>query len=201
MNCSFALQMQIAGLILAGGLSKRMHGIDKGLTQLNGKPFIEYITDNIKPDILKLFISANRNQEKYSNYGCVLPDNRKLGQALGPLGGVASGISAWAGKWLVTVPCDSPFLSRHLTKRLIMRARSENASLAVASIHGKREPVFMAVRTKLLENLERYLINDNRQVRLWQDIVGGIEVDCSDFPLTFFNINTPKEIDLAKQII
>ncbi len=193
--------MQVAGLILAGGLGKRMNGLDKGLEILDGKPLIEYIVDSISLDILKLFISVNRNQNKYSHYGHILVDDKKLGSSLGPLGGVASGISAWSGEWLVTVPCDSPFLSYHLIKRLITEARAKNASLAVAAINGKREPVFMALKTMLLSNLKTYLIAKNRKVRLWQDLIGAIEVDCSDFPLTFFNINTFEQMKLARDIL
>ncbi|UOF93855.1 MAG: molybdenum cofactor guanylyltransferase [Bordetella sp.] len=193
--------MKIAGLILAGGSSIRMGGIDKGLLLLDGKPLVEHVFNQINLHISKLFISANRNSEKYSIYGSVLHDNKNLGSFLGPLGGIAAAMSVWTGQLLVIMPCDSPFFYSCLIKRLILTAEKENASLVVASCNKKRQPVFMVANIKLLSNLETYLIRKNRKVRLWQDMVGVREVDCSDFPTAFLNINTFNDFNQSKAII
>jgi molybdopterin-guanine dinucleotide biosynthesis protein A len=55
----------ITGLILAGGLSTRMGGRDKGLQLLEGRPMITHIIERLQPQVGPLLINANQNQEAY----------------------------------------------------------------------------------------------------------------------------------------
>lgn len=59
----------ITGVILAGGLGRRMGGEDKGLVPLLGKPLYQHIIERLIPQVGTLIINANRNQERYQQSG------------------------------------------------------------------------------------------------------------------------------------
>ncbi|MGN6581748.1 MAG: molybdenum cofactor guanylyltransferase MobA [Bordetella sp.] len=188
-----------AGLILAGGRAVRMQEADKGLLLLAGRPLVAHAAQRLAPQVQRLFISANRNAERYAQYGQVLADDPSLDAWPGPLAGVAAGLLAWSGRWLVVAPCDTPFLPLDLTARLIGSAQAQGAPLAVACAGGRRHSVCMALRTSLADDLRGYLQGGDRKVDLWQKCVGGVEVDFDDAVDGFLNINTPEELSAAEQ--
>ena len=192
-----AVRAQTAGLVLAGGRGARMHEVDKGLQPLHGEPLVAHVVRRLSPYVAKMFVSANRNQKVYSAYGAIVSDDAGLGAFQGPLAGLASGLAAWSGQWLVTAPCDSPCLPEYLAGRLVSAAQAAQAQLAVAACGGRRQAVCMAVQTALLPDLLDYLRGADRKVALWQDRVGGIEVDFSNTPQAFININTLDELAQA----
>lgn len=193
-----------AGLILAGGRAVRMGEADKGLLMLAGRPLVAHVARRLAPQVRSLFISANRNAERYAQYGSVLPDDPAFEAWSGPLVGVAAGLRAWSGPWLVVAPCDTPYLPRDLASRLIGAALAQGAPLAVACAEGRRHSVCMALRTSLADDLRDYLQGGDRKVDLWQARVGGVEVDFdgeprTDASRTFLNINTPDDLSAAEQ--
>ena len=188
-----------AGLVLAGGRAVRMGEADKGLLMLAGRPLVAHVAQRLAPQVRSLFISANRNAGRYAQYGRVLPDDPAFDAWPGPLAGVAAGLRAWPGAWLVVAPCDTPFLPRDLAERLIGAAQAQGAPLAVACAEGRRHSVCMALRTSLADDLRDYLQGGDRKVDLWQARVGGVEVGFDDAPHAFLNINTPEELSAAEQ--
>lgn len=202
------LSAGVAGLILAGGRGIRMRQADKGLLVLAGQPLVAHVAQRLAPQVQALFISANRNAVRYEQYGRVLPDDPAFGAWSGPLAGVAAGLRAWSGPWLVVAPCDTPFLPRDLAERLIGAAQAQGAPLAVACAGGRRHSVCMALRTTLASDLRGYLRGGDRKVDLWQARVGGVQVDFddalqADAPRAgaagaFLNINTPEDLSAAE---
>jgi molybdopterin-guanine dinucleotide biosynthesis protein A len=188
-----------AGLILAGGRGLRMQEADKGLLMLAGQPLVAHVARRLAPQVQSLLISANRNAERYAQYGSVLPDDPVFDAWSGPLAGVAAGLRAWSGPWLVVAPCDTPLLPRDLAARLIGAAQAQGAPLAVACAGGRRHSVCMALRTSLADDLRDYLQGGDRKVDLWQARVGGVEVGFDDAPQEFLNINTPEDLSAAEQ--
>lgn len=192
------LRASTAGLILAGGQGSRMQDADKGLVLLGGEPMVAHVARRLAPQVATLIISANRNVERYADYGRVVSDDVGLGAWQGPLAGVAAGLATWSGEWLVTSPCDTPFLPEDLACRLIEAAQEKNAPLATARVQNQRHSVCMALRTDLLPDLQDYLQGGDRKVELWQRRVGGIEVHFDDTPDAFMNVNTPEELSQAQ---
>ena len=100
----------ITAVILAGGRGKRLGGQDKGLVELDGKPLIEHILDAIASQVDRVTINANRNQQSYANYGYpVINDN--MADYQGPLAGFAAALSACNTDYIVTLPCDGPYVA------------------------------------------------------------------------------------------
>jgi molybdopterin-guanine dinucleotide biosynthesis protein A len=187
---------RIAGLILAGGRGSRMGDADKGCVLLRGRPMVEHVAARFAPQVGALLISANRNLERYSEYGKVVADDPAHGEWQGPLAGVAAGLVASRCPWIATAPCDVPFLPPDMVARLCgaLRAQGPGVLLSVASSGGKRQPVCMLLSRELLPDLLRYLAEGGRKVEAWQSRIGCVEVPFDDQPDAFMNVNTAREL-------
>ena len=184
----------ITGLILAGGVARRMGGGDKGLTELAGKPLIEYALARLAPQVDALIINANRNVARYADYGHpVVTDQRQGFQ--GPLAGMASGLKAAETEFMVCAPCDSPLLPEDLVERLFRQLREQDAELSVAHNGERLQPVFTLMRTALADSLLAFLDGGGRKIDQWFQRHRLAVADFSDQPAAFSNVNSPEELD------
>jgi molybdopterin-guanine dinucleotide biosynthesis protein A len=190
---------QISGLVLAGGRALRMGGMDKGLVSLAGRPMAQWVIDGLSGQVDELIINANRNHEIYRAMGYKVVADRS-GDFQGPLAGMASGMAAAAGKWLLTAPCDSPLLSDQLGERL-RSACNQGADIAVAHDGERLQPVFAMIRCDLLESLQVYLDGGGRKIDRWYAEHSMKQVDFSDCPETFMNINEPADREQLEAVL
>lgn len=182
----------VTGLVLAGGLGRRMGGEDKGLVPLAGRPMIEHVLEALRPQVGAVLVNANRNRERYARYGHpVVADT--LDGFLGPLAGVLSALPHVATEFVVTVPCDAPLVARDLVQRLHAACVSQQADIAVASDGERRQPVFLLLRARVAPALAAYLAGGGRKIDAWFEQVRVAEADFSDQPDTFVNVNDPGE--------
>lgn len=187
----------VTGLVLAGGLGRRMGGADKGLLEYAGRPLVAAAIDRLRPQVETLFINANRNPGAYAAFGFpVLPDT--VGGYAGPLAGLHAGLAACATPLLATVPCDSPAAPADLVARLRGALEAGDADLAVASAGGRWHPVFMVCRRALLPDLEAYLARGGRRIEDWVRGQRHAVVDFADDG-AFANINTPEELSRPQE--
>lgn len=184
----------ITGLILAGGAARRMGGGDKGLTELAGKPLIEYALARLAPQVDALIINANRNVARYADYGHpVVTDDQQGFQ--GPLAGMASGLKASETEFMVCAPCDSPLLPEDLVERLFRQLREQDAELSVAHNGERLQPVFTLMRAALAGSLLAFLDSGGRKIDQWFQRHRLAVADFSDQPAAFSNVNSPEELD------
>ncbi|MBB3000064.1 molybdopterin-guanine dinucleotide biosynthesis protein A [Paraburkholderia tropica] len=204
----------ITGLVLAGGRGQRMGGADKGLQMLHGQPLAAHVLARLAPQVGALMISANRNRDTYAGLGApwqarVIADT--LADFPGPLAGLLAGLRAVsqnkAGtdarteapiEWLLSAPCDSPWLPADLTVRLADAARAQGVPIATAtttdaagevSLH----PVFALVHVSLADDLAAFLDAGERKVRAWYARHKAAEVAFAD-ERAFYNINSFQEL-------
>ncbi len=182
----------ITGIILAGGRSSRMGGVDKGLVELAGRPMVEHVYNALSPQVARILISANRNQEHYSVFGDpVIKD--AVGNYFGPLAGIASAMQIASTDYVLTVPCDAPLLPPDLAPRLFHALQQQGVDISVAHDGRRMQPVFALMQRQLLEDVLAFLAGGNRKLHLW---VAGQNValaDFSDQPDAFLNVNTPED--------
>jgi molybdopterin-guanine dinucleotide biosynthesis protein A len=185
--------VRVTGLVLAGGQGRRMGGVDKGLQPLRGRPMIEWVLERLKPQVTEVVINANQNQAEYARYGCrVVPD--EIGGFAGPLAGLHAGLKANVHPFLVTVPCDSPFLPPDLVARLHAALVASHADLAVATTGDQPHPVFALVRESLSGHLAEFLASGGRKIDAWYAALKVVEVPFDDEAEAFSNINTRDEL-------
>jgi molybdenum cofactor guanylyltransferase len=189
---------KITAVILAGGRAQRMGGEDKGLLPVHGKPMIEYIIETLKPQVGQILINANRNLERYQQYGYPVVSDI-MGEYFGPLVGMASGIQSAQTEYVVTVPCDSPLLPNDLVSNLYMQLQKDDAELAVAHDGERMQPVFALLSCDLLPDLLHYLESGGRKIDTWYAQHATALADCSGFPDAFLNVNSPEDQVLVER--
>jgi molybdopterin-guanine dinucleotide biosynthesis protein A len=187
---------QITGLVLAGGRGSRMGGVDKGLQTFRGAPMALHVVMRLAPQVGTLMINANQNLGPYEGFGVpVWPD--QVGGFAGPLAGLQTGLSHCETEYLVTAPCDSPFLPNDLVERLSAGLVEQNADLAVAVTgDGGRlqpHPVFCLAKAALLPHLNQFLQEGGRKFDAWYASLNVAEVQFPD-EAAFRNINTLEEL-------
>jgi molybdopterin-guanine dinucleotide biosynthesis protein A len=183
--------IQMTGIVLAGGLGRRMGGVDKGLQLLHGKPMVAHVLARLTPQVGKVIINANQSVDRYAAFGHPVVGDEVSGFA-GPLAGLHAGLKVARTPLVVTVPCDSPFLPADLVARL-EKGLGENA-IAVAKTGAQAHPVFALVRASVLDNLEQYLRGGGRKIDAWYGALPFVEVPFDDEADAFRNINTLEEL-------
>jgi molybdopterin-guanine dinucleotide biosynthesis protein A len=128
------------GVLLAGGLARRMGGGDKPLRQLGGKPILDHVIDRAKPQVADLLLNVNGDASRFAGYGLPMAGDVIEGHA-GPLAGILTGMD-WArtkhpeAEWLASFATDAPFLPKNLVQRLKTAAADEGADMACAMSGG-----------------------------------------------------------------
>ncbi len=187
------MKRAITGLILAGGQGRRMGGVDKGLEPLHGRALTAWVLERLRPQVAGVLINANQNLERYAEFGVPVICDRVDGFA-GPLAGLHAGLTAAATQYVVTVPCDSPFLPADLVARLYAGLAGARAQLAVAKTGDQAHPVFALCRRDVLAGLGAFLESGGRKIDAWYAALGVAEVRFDDEAEAFANINTREEL-------
>lgn len=202
----------IAGVILAGGLSRRMGGGDKGLLELGaGRAMIDHVVARLKPQVSALAINANGDAQRFARFGLpIIAD--PVADYPGPLAGVLAGLE-WASRaevgahYIATVSADAPFVPGDLVARLQDGLQGRETSIAIARSGGHLHPVIGLWPVAHAGDLAAALASGMRKVLAWTDRHGTIPVD---FPMIavgarqvdpFFNANTPDELDEARAVL
>jgi molybdopterin-guanine dinucleotide biosynthesis protein A len=186
-------QTKVTGVILAGGLARRMNNQDKGLILFKGQPMVSYAIAAMSAVAGQTIINANRNIQDYQKFG--LPVLSDLTDSFdGPLAGVLTAMYFAKTGVLLVMPCDSPLVKPiHLQKLLTTRAE-QDADVAVA-IDGERlHPVFLAIKTVLKQSLQDYLHSGQRKMETWLNQQKMVNADFSNERGVFVNINSLMEL-------
>ncbi len=200
---------RIPGLILAGGLARRMGGGDKSLLMLGEKPILRHVMDRLSPQVSCLLLNANGDPERFAAYGLtVLPDS--LPDHPGPLAGVLAGLDWAAGhgaSCIVTVAADTPFFPGNLVKMLSQVAERQGKPIVLAATPDPdkgllRHPTFGLWPTALRHDLRAALQDGLRKIVAWTDRHGAASARFEAVPHDpFFNINTPEDMLQAEIIM
>jgi molybdopterin-guanine dinucleotide biosynthesis protein A len=188
---------KIIGVILAGGQARRMNHQDKGLVCYRGRLLVSYAITALAPLVHETIINANRHHEQYQQFGLpVVADQTDSFD--GPLAGILTAMIHSDADVLLIVPCDAPLVTtQHLQKLLKVRA-DVNADIAVAFDGERLHPVFLAIKTSLQQSLQHYLASGQRKVQAWLEQQNTVQVDFSDAPEIFTNLNTLTELSLLE---
>jgi molybdenum cofactor guanylyltransferase len=196
----------ILGLVLAGGLARRMGGGDKTRIQIGGKTILERVLARLKPQCTAVILNANGDPARFADTGLPVVADTVAGFA-GPLAGILAGLD-WAAVHapaitdVASVPGDCPFLPRDLVARLSAARRVAGLPLACARSGEWRHPVVGVWPVALREDLRTALLEENlRKIESWTARHG---IALADWPATpvdpFFNVNTPADAAEAERI-
>ncbi|HEY7673710.1 MAG TPA: molybdenum cofactor guanylyltransferase MobA [Burkholderiales bacterium] len=170
-----------------------MGGVDKGLQGFRGRRLVDHVYERLAPQVGGIIINANQNHDEYRSFGVRVVSDAIAGFA-GPLAGFHAGLSVSKRPFLVSVPCDSPFLPADLVERLYARIDESGAELAVAKTGDRPHPVFSLMRRGVLDHLDAFLKGGGRKIDAWYASLSVVEVSFDDEAEAFSNINTLEEL-------
>ncbi|MBB3017807.1 molybdopterin-guanine dinucleotide biosynthesis protein A [Microvirga lupini] len=195
------------GVILAGGLSRRMDGNDKALLSLAGRPLMDHVTGRLAPQCEGVILNANGDPSRFGRTSFpVIPDS--IPDHPGPLAGILAALE-WSAAhqpdigWIVSVPADTPFIPMNLVLRL-HRACSENRKLIACAASGSQVHFAVGLWPVSLRHDLRQALADQgmRSIRDWIGRHGHAEASWPVEPVDpFFNINTPEDFRHAKALV
>jgi molybdopterin-guanine dinucleotide biosynthesis protein A len=198
----------IGGVILAGGLSRRMGGGDKCLLPLGGRPVLQHVVDRLAPQVDRLALNANGDPARFAEFGLPVIADSEPGFA-GPLAGVLAGMD-WAAdqgiEVIATAAADTPFFPEDLVARLREAMTAAGTPLAVAMTDDHERglsphPTFGLWSVALREDLRTALRGGLRKVVLWTEPHGCAPCIFAAPYEPFFNINTPEDLDRAEAML
>jgi molybdopterin-guanine dinucleotide biosynthesis protein A len=186
---------EIPAMILAGGLSTRMGGGDKGLRPLAGQPVLAHVLARLRPQAGQIVLNANGDGTRFAALGLeVIAD--PVGGFPGPLAGILAAM-LWAkglgAERVASVPCDAPFLPHDLIARL---AGAKGAAIAqsASGLH----PVCGLWPVSAAPDLADLLARGERKVRAFAEKLGAEVVVFDTLPDPFANLNTPADLARAE---
>jgi molybdopterin-guanine dinucleotide biosynthesis protein A len=197
----------VPGVVLTGGLARRMGGGDKPLRELGGHTILARVIARLAPQCEGLLLSANGDPLRFASFGLpVLADGVK--QYPGPLAGILAGLD-WAAAyrpnapWILSAPGDCPFLPRDLAARLRQAVSAQGAELAVAASQGRSHPVIGLWKVTSRDALREALVVEG--IRRVQDWTGRHRVATVAWPAKpldpFFNVNTVEDLAEAERLL
>jgi molybdopterin-guanine dinucleotide biosynthesis protein A len=183
------------GIILAGGMSRRMGGNDKFLETLGGQTILKHIKTRLSPQVDKMVFNHNKpvGNDDIEVVSDIISD-------AGPLGGIHAALSYAKDKGIdriVTVPCDTPFIPMDYVSRL----KKSRKPLVIASSKGRLHPVLALWHVSLLEKMATSLENGDLKLMMFIKNIDHDVVNWDDKPDPFFNINTPDDLMRAKEVV
>ena len=194
------------GLVLAGGLARRMGGGDKARITIGGVSILQRVLSCLGPQCSRVIINANGDPARFTDTGLpAVADS--VPDFAGPLAGILAGLD-WAAanapaiQWLLSVPGDCPFLPKNLVARLHAARADADTPLACARSGEWRHPVVGLWPVKLREDLRRALVDENlHKIELWTARHGIAIAEWPQVPVDpFFNVNTPDDAARAEAI-
>jgi molybdenum cofactor guanylyltransferase len=195
------------GLVLAGGLARRMGGGDKALIAIGGIAILDRVLAMLRPACAEIILNANGDPDRFARYGLpVVADT--VPEFAGPLAGILAGLD-WAAKnrpeltFIATVPGDCPFLPRDVVGRLHEARQKAGTPLACARSGEWRHPVVGLWPVALRDELRHALIiEDLRKIEVWTARHGVAIADWPPVPIDpFFNVNTPQDAAEAERLV
>ena len=194
------------GLVLAGGLARRMGGGDKALIVIGGAAILDRVLGLLRPACAEILLNANGDPARFAGYGLpVIPDS--VPDFAGPLAGILAGLD-WAAvnrpdlAWVASVPGDCPFLPDDLISRLHETRRNAGLPLASARSGDWRHPVVGLWPVALREDLRHALVEESlHKIEAWTARHGVAIAHWPAEPVDpFFNVNTPEDTAEAERL-
>jgi molybdenum cofactor guanylyltransferase len=196
------------GLVLAGGLARRMGGGDKARIKIGKSTIIDRVLATLSGQCVDIIINANGDPKRFEDTGCVVVQD-SVPDFAGPLAGILAGLDYLAERdngveWLLSVPGDCPFLPDDLTERLHEARRKMGAGVPLACARSGewRHPVVGLWPLALREDLRKALFDEGlHKIEIWTARHGVAIAEWPDQPFDpFFNVNTPEDAARAEAI-
>ena len=197
------------GILLAGGLARRMGGGDKSLLELDGQRILDRVIARARPQVDALVLNANGNPERFREFGLPVAAD-VIGEFAGPLAGILTGMDwarreAPAAEWLASFATDAPFLPADMVARFHASVVEERAEIACAMSQDRTHPVFALWPLRLMDELRAAMeFEEMRKIDRWTARYRTSQVSFTadaDGIDPFFNVNHPENLEEAQRLL
>jgi molybdopterin-guanine dinucleotide biosynthesis protein A len=189
----------VSAVVLAGGRSRRFHGEDKGLVSLAGRPLAAWVVERLEGHAAEILINANRHLGAYATLGHTVVPDHLPGQP-GPLAGMLAASRTARQDWLLSVPCDVPFLPLDLVMRLHNEAVVDHVPLVRVADETGTHFAIMLLHRDLVPDMAEFVAQGGRQVQTWQARHDCETLYFGEDPYAFLNINTADDLKTAERV-
>jgi molybdopterin-guanine dinucleotide biosynthesis protein A len=193
-----------AGVVLAGGRSRRMQGQTKALVDLGGKPLMQHVIDRLEPQVSSLSLSVDSENPELERFGLPqLPDPRQGSR--GPLGGLLAALEALPQgiDYLLLTPCDAPFLPLDLAQRLMQHLLLSGQAACIVRYEDELQPTFSLWHRRLLPDVRGAVLDQG--LAGFKQFLGWAYLSVLDWATEevspFFNVNTPEDLAQAHLVL
>ena len=197
---------RVVGVILAGGLSRRMGGGDKCLRLLGSRPILTHVVARVRGQVGRLVLNANGDPQRFADFHLPVAAD-SIADYAGPLAGVLTGMD-WARDnapdcpYVASFAADAPFPPRDLVPRFLAAVEGDKADLACARSGHQDHPVVGLWPVRLADELRRALAEGLRKVDIWTARYRLARVEFPVAPVDpFFNANTPQDLAEAELLL
>ncbi|MCL0063508.1 molybdenum cofactor guanylyltransferase [Peptococcaceae bacterium] len=176
-------------------------GTDKAFLEIKHCYMIDRVLSELRKITDDILIITN-NLEKY-NYRDVYIC-KDIYQDVGPIAGIHSALVHSQKQAVLIVACDMPFIKASLAKYLVDNLKDYDAVVPV--INNFFEPLFAVYKTSCIPYIEQYIEHGKRKISSFFSLINLKCIDerhissIVDPNIAFYNVNTPKELKLAKAI-
>ena len=184
----------VTGVVFCGGTGRRLGGVEKPLIEVAGRPLLAWVLERLRKQV-GIVVLSGANDPAYARFGCEMVPDRAPGE--GPLSGFATAVEAAATDWIFTCPGDSPYLAENLIELLAQDAR--RFGVAVPHDGNRRQNLFLLMRRDRAESLVGFFEQGGRAAHRWLDENGIRVTDLSAIAESFFNVNTPDDLEAWRQ--
>lgn len=180
----------VTGIVFCGGSGRRLGGVEKPLIEVAGRPLLAWVLEPLGKQVATVVLSG-ADGPAYARFGCEMVPDRAPGE--GPLSGLATAVEVAMTDWIFTCPGDTPYLADNLVELLAPDA--ERAGVAVPHDGNRRQNLFLLMRRDRAASLVRFFEQGGRAAHRWLDQNGIGVTDLSAIAGSFFNVNTPDDLE------
>ncbi|MDE0056459.1 MAG: molybdenum cofactor guanylyltransferase [Gammaproteobacteria bacterium] len=184
----------VTGIVFCGGSGRRLGGVEKPLIEVAGRPLLAWVLEPLGKQVATVVLSG-ADGSAYARFGCEIVPDRAPGE--GPLSGLATAVEVTTTDWIFTCPGDTPYLAENLVE--LLTADAERVGVAVPHDGNRRQNLFLLMRRDRAESLVRFFEQGGRAAHRWLDENGIGVTDLSAIAGSFFNVNTPDDLEAWRQ--
>jgi len=184
----------VTGIVFCGGSGRRLGGVEKPLIEVAGRPLLAWVLERLREQVSTVVLSG-ADGPAYARFGCEMVSDRVRGE--GPLSGLATAVEVTTTDWIFTCPGDTPYLAENLVE--LLAADAERVGVAVPHDGNRRQNLFLLMHRDRAESLVRFFEQGGRAAHRWLDENGIGVTDLSAIAGSFFNVNTPDDLEAWRQ--
>ena len=197
------MTISCTGVILSGGLAKRFDGREKALLRIGDERILDKIY-RVFSDLFDDIILVTNRPLQFTDWDLNIVTD--LFDIRSSLTGIHAGLFYASNPYAFFSACDAPFLKKQIVET-VLEGIDENIDIVIPETSAGREPLCAAYSKRCLNLAEQHLKQEKLKIQLAfrkcriKTISEKKLRERDPELLSFFNINTPEDLERAREMI